>query len=148
MCCVVGGSYGLPWNCLDMGNLPSSIDAALHADVAPDYKNPSKFDPLTGFQNGRKERVMVATQEEMDAARLPLEKRDYCAHLYLDWLRCRDNVDPWFGYFTKCKHLKHVYENCQFDDFVLRMKEYEREKRLLKREKRIGAKQSKEDLIA
>jgi hypothetical protein len=31
---------------------------------------------------------------------------------------------------------------------VLRMKEYEREKRLLKREKRIGAKQSKEDLIA
>jgi hypothetical protein len=53
---VIENSYGLPWNCLDMGNLPSSIDAALHADVAPDYKNPSKFDPLTGFQNGRKER--------------------------------------------------------------------------------------------
>ena len=53
---VIEISYGLPWNCLDMGNLPSSIDAALHSDVAPDYKNPSKFDPLTGFQNGRKER--------------------------------------------------------------------------------------------
>ena len=45
--------------------------------------------------------------------------------------------------------IKHVYTvNFLFFSFVLRMKEYEREKRLLKREKRIRAKQSKEDLIA
>jgi hypothetical protein len=45
--------------------------------------------------------------------------------------------------------IEHVYTvNFLFFSFVLRMKEYEREKRLLKREKRIGAKQSKEDLIA
>jgi len=41
---------------------------------------PITHDPLEGFPNGRKPRVMLATKAEMQSARIPLEHRDYCAH--------------------------------------------------------------------
>ncbi|XP_071453457.1 NADH dehydrogenase [ubiquinone] 1 beta subcomplex subunit 7 [Hetaerina americana] len=97
----------------------------------------SAFDPLYGFPNGRKERVMIATEEEMDSAKLPLDSRDYCAHLLLKYQSCRADVWP-FAY--KCAHEKHEYLTCEYEDYVIRMKEYERERRLLQRKKRIEAK--------
>ena len=35
------------------------------------------------------EPVMVATQKEMADAQVPLVFRDYCAHLYIDFLKCK-----------------------------------------------------------
>jgi hypothetical protein len=64
-----------------MGNLPSSIDAALHSDVAPDYTNPSKFDPLTGFQNGRKERGFHLSIQAYSFAELDCFLFVYCHSL-------------------------------------------------------------------
>ncbi|XP_067007993.1 NADH dehydrogenase [ubiquinone] 1 beta subcomplex subunit 7 [Anabrus simplex] len=98
-------------------------------------KEPS-FDPLYGFSSGRKERVMIATQEEMESAKLPLEDRDYCAHKLLKYRACRADVWPWL---YKCHHEKHDYLHCEYEDYVLRMKEFERERRLLQRKKRIEA---------
>ncbi|EAA04597.3 NADH dehydrogenase [ubiquinone] 1 beta subcomplex subunit 7 isoform X2 [Anopheles arabiensis] len=99
------------------------------------------FDPNLGFPHGRKERVMIATEEEMEAAKLPLEARDYCAHKLIQYRACRSDVWPWA---YKCAHEKHEYLNCEYDDYILRLKEYEREKRLLQRKLRLEKKQAQE----
>lgn len=39
-----------------MGNIVNGIDYKLHPDVVPAFNQPSKFDPLLGFPNGRKEK--------------------------------------------------------------------------------------------
>ncbi|XP_064094191.1 NADH dehydrogenase [ubiquinone] 1 beta subcomplex subunit 7-like [Macrobrachium nipponense] len=110
-------------------------------NVTPDYTKGATFDPLYGFPEGRKERAMVATVEEMDSAKIPLENRDYCAHLLIKHMACRQKVWP-LAY--KCAHEKHEYLNCEYDDYVLRMKEFERERRLLERAKRKAAKAARE----
>ncbi|XP_065093061.1 NADH dehydrogenase [ubiquinone] 1 beta subcomplex subunit 7 [Ochlerotatus camptorhynchus] len=99
------------------------------------------FDANMGFPNGRKERVMIATEQEMEAAKLPLADRDYCAHKLIAHRACRADVWPWA---YKCAHEKHDYLNCQYEDYIYRMKEYEREKRLLLRKQRIEKKQAQE----
>jgi len=104
-------------------------------DTMPNFRAGPTFDPLYGFPQGRHERKMVATEEEMEAAGLPAEERDYCAHHLIDFMKCRKEKFPWV---VSCKHEKHIYEECQYNDYVLRMKEYEREKRLLERRKRKG----------
>ncbi|CAL4063667.1 unnamed protein product [Meganyctiphanes norvegica] len=108
----------------------------------PDYTKEATFDPTLGYPEGRKERVMVATQEEMEKAKIPLAERDYCAHLLINYRNCRQNVWP-FAY--QCAHEKHEYLNCQYDDYVLRMKEHEREHRLLERAKRKTARAAREE---
>jgi len=102
-------------------------------DTAPKYLEDPTFDPVYGFPHGRKERKMQATVEEMEAAGLAADQRDYCAHKLIELYKCRQQKFPWV---VACKHQRHVYEECQYDDWVLRMKEYEREKRLLERRKR------------
>lgn len=99
------------------------------------------FDANMGFPNGRKQRVMIATEQEMEAAKLPLADRDYCAHKLIAYRACRADVWPWA---YKCAHEKHDYLNCEYDDYINRMKEYEREKRLLQRKQRIEKKQAQE----
>ncbi|XP_046387515.1 NADH dehydrogenase [ubiquinone] 1 beta subcomplex subunit 7 [Ischnura elegans] len=106
-------------------------------DGTPSPDKESAFDPLYGYPNGRKERVMIATEEEMDSAKLALEDRDYCAHLLIKYQACRADYMP-FAY--KCAHQKHEYLNCEYDDYIIRMKEYERERRLMQRKLRIEAK--------
>ncbi|KAG8240384.1 hypothetical protein J437_LFUL002526 [Ladona fulva] len=106
-------------------------------DGTPAPSQEPSFDPLYGFPNGRKERVMIATDEELSSAKIPLENRDYCAHLLLKYQSCRADVWP-FPY--KCAHEKHEYLTCEYEDYILRMKEYERERRLLQRKQRIEAK--------
>ncbi|CAG9862047.1 unnamed protein product [Phyllotreta striolata] len=115
-------------NTLGFGNtFNNGFNLYFHPEVTPGpYEEPT-FDPLSGFEKGRKKRVMIATEEEMRSAKIPLESRDYCAHLLLKFRDCRKENWP---FPVKCHHEKHEYLNCQYDDFVLRMKEYERERRL------------------
>lgn len=56
---------------------------------------------------------MRVTQEEMAAAKIPLNLRDYCAHLFIPLTKCRvDNYYlPW-----KCKREKHAWEECEFQE--------------------------------
>ncbi|XP_012288488.1 NADH dehydrogenase [ubiquinone] 1 beta subcomplex subunit 7 [Orussus abietinus] len=119
-------------DCLkEMGNYAEKY--IRNPDTTPDSKVAPQFDSNIGFPKGRKTRVMIATEEEMEAARIPKNSRDYCAHKYLELETCRVKVAP---FFHKCHHERHSLEECEFDDYVLRMKEYERERRLLKRQKR------------
>ncbi|TSK18092.1 NADH dehydrogenase [ubiquinone] 1 beta subcomplex subunit 7 [Bagarius yarrelli] len=105
-------------------------------DTTPDPQGPFQHDPQFGFSEERKERVPVATQEHMNLAMLPLEQRDYCAHHLINLMKCkRDN----FPNFLACKHERHDWDYCEHQDYVMRMKEYERERRLNLRKKRIEA---------
>ncbi|NWU47296.1 NDUB7 dehydrogenase, partial [Dromas ardeola] len=77
---------------------------------------------------------MVATAEQLAGGRVPLEQRDFCAHHLLRLLRCQRDAFPvpW-----DCHDLRHAWDACQHRDYVMRMKEFERERRLLQRQKRI-----------
>ena len=82
---------------------------------------------------------MIATEEEMNSAKVPLRYRDYCAHKYIDFKACIKNNMP---FYWRCKHARHEYMECQFQDDVLRMKEWERERRI--RQKEIDAQKAGE----
>jgi NADH dehydrogenase (ubiquinone) 1 beta subcomplex subunit 7 len=58
---------------------------------------------------------MLISEEEMDAERLPIGYRDYCAHLLVPLNRCRQECFylPW-----KCTHERHVYEGCQYEEYA------------------------------
>ena len=99
-------------------------------DLVPGPDAEITFDPLEGFSD-RPVREMVATPEEMESAKLDLQDRDYCAHHLLDYRACRADTFP---FVYKCAHEKHVYLTCEYQDYVMRMKEYERERRLLELE--------------
>jgi NADH dehydrogenase (ubiquinone) 1 beta subcomplex subunit 7 len=72
---------------------------------------------------------MIATQEEMEAYRVPLAYRDYCAHLLIPLNVCRRETmyAPW-----KCEHERHAYEKCQYEEYCHRvqtLKEEEKKKK-------------------
>ncbi|XP_034960699.2 NADH dehydrogenase [ubiquinone] 1 beta subcomplex subunit 7 [Zootoca vivipara] len=115
------------------------------AEVEPDPLKMPTFDPHYGFREERKERVMIATQQQMNDAQLPLDLRDYCAHYFLKLAKCkRDKFPNIFG----CKHERHDWDYCEHLDYVMRMKEFERERRLLARKKRIEQKAKKAEAAA
>ncbi|CAD5125239.1 DgyrCDS13481 [Dimorphilus gyrociliatus] len=109
-------------------------------DTAPDYNKPPTFEANYGFENGREVRKNYATKEELQAANIKPHFRDYCAHLLLPFYKCRNDNWPWV---VNCKPELHAWEHCQYEDFVLRMKEYERERRLLERAKRKRAREGR-----
>jgi NADH dehydrogenase (ubiquinone) 1 beta subcomplex subunit 7 len=57
--------------------------------------------------------VMIATEDEMEAAKLELHERDYCAHKLIDFRKCRSENFP---YVANCKHEKHAYLTCEFEE--------------------------------
>ncbi|XP_065173393.1 NADH dehydrogenase [ubiquinone] 1 beta subcomplex subunit 7-like [Atheta coriaria] len=119
-----------------MGNMPNNgINLYFHPDVTPDPLKPPKNDPLDGFPNGRKLRTVKTTEQEMYSAKIPLNDRDYCIDQLMVFRACRKDNWP---FAVNCEHEKHVYLNCQYDDYVNRMKEYERERRLMVRAKKLG----------
>merc|ERR1719393_483269 len=69
---------------------------------------------------------MKVTREEMKAARLPLEWRDYCAHILIPLNKCR--IDHYYLPWT-CTDLKHAYEKCQYDEYQRRVAILEAQKR-------------------
>ncbi|KAI6181527.1 NADH dehydrogenase [Aphelenchoides besseyi] len=106
----------------------------INPKCAPRSDRPATFDPLYGFPKGRKPREMKATWEEMDAAGLNAGERDYCAHLLIDFKACQRKWAPLAGH--ACAHTRHVYDECEYEDHLIRLKEYERERRLLHRKLR------------
>lgn len=56
---------------------------------------------------------MQVTEEELAEAKVPLNLRDYCAHLFIPLMKCRkDNYYlPW-----KCKKEKHQWDECEFQE--------------------------------
>jgi NADH dehydrogenase (ubiquinone) 1 beta subcomplex subunit 7 len=66
---------------------------------------------------------MKVTQEELAEAKVPLHLRDYCAHLFIPLMKCRrDNYYlPW-----KCKHERHEWDECEYQDFIERVREKRR----------------------
>lgn len=56
---------------------------------------------------------MIATQAEMESAKIPLQDRDYCAHKLIDYRACRADVFP---FVYKCHHEKHDYLNCEYEE--------------------------------
>lgn len=63
---------------------------------------------------------MVATPEEMAAARIPIAYRDACAHLLIPLNKCRRKTFymPW-----ECEHERHTYEKCQYLEYKKRSKD-------------------------
>ena len=61
---------------------------------------------------------MVATQQEMNDAKLPLAYRDQCARLLIPLNKCRraEWYLPW-----KCEHERHTYEKCQYEEYKKRV---------------------------
>ncbi|XP_061472599.1 NADH dehydrogenase [ubiquinone] 1 beta subcomplex subunit 7 isoform X2 [Rhineura floridana] len=82
--------------------------------------------------------MMIATQQQMNDAQLPMKDRDYCAHYLIKFLKCKRDKFP--NIFA-CKHERHDWDYCEHLDYVMRMKEFERERRLLTRKKRIEQKE-------
>ncbi|KAG6399102.1 hypothetical protein SASPL_140576 [Salvia splendens] len=61
---------------------------------------------------------MIATQEEMVEAKVPLAYRDQCAHLLIPLNKCRqaELYLPW-----KCGSERHSYEKCEYELVMERM---------------------------
>eukprot|EP00177_Eucheuma_denticulatum_P005822 GFKZ01010624.1.p1 GENE.GFKZ01010624.1~~GFKZ01010624.1.p1 ORF type:complete len:102 (+),score=19.13 GFKZ01010624.1:250-555(+) len=63
---------------------------------------------------------MVATHEEMAEARVPMQWRDYCAHKLIPLNKCRRKN---FYLPFRCEDLRHEYEKCQYEQYMLRVGE-------------------------
>ena len=61
---------------------------------------------------------MLISREELKKEKIPLEYRDFCAHLLPELNACRRATlfMPW-----KCKHERHVYELCQYKEYKKRV---------------------------
>ncbi|CAA6655812.1 unnamed protein product [Spirodela intermedia] len=79
---------------------------------------------------------MIATQEEMVEAKVPIPYRDQCAHLLIPLNKCRsaEFFLPW-----KCESERHTYEKCEYElvmERLLQMQKIrEREERLKQKQK-------------
>ncbi|XP_041359930.1 NADH dehydrogenase [ubiquinone] 1 beta subcomplex subunit 7-like [Gigantopelta aegis] len=125
-----------------MGNMVYAY--ITNPDTAPDIKEPPTFDPFLGFPCGRKERSVQATRKQVEQFGIPLERRDYCVDYYISFLKCRQKN---LLHMKNCAHEMHEYDVCEYEDYVLRMKEYEREKRLKERAKKLDAVGMQEELV-
>jgi len=114
--------------------LSVSLEDKWDPRAAPRLDRPPTFDPTAGFPAGRKQREMQTSLEDMERWNLPIHMRDYCVHTLIPLLSCRRIHAPLASHY--CDELRATYERCQYDDFIMRCKEYEREKRLLKRQLR------------
>lgn len=57
--------------------------------------------------------VMIATEKELRAAKIPKDKWDFCAHHLLEVDRCRADNFPWVW---KCKVEAHNASKCNYDE--------------------------------
>ncbi|XP_008187501.1 NADH dehydrogenase [ubiquinone] 1 beta subcomplex subunit 7 isoform X1 [Acyrthosiphon pisum] len=117
-------------------------------ETTPLRDKPSQFEPHFGFSTERREKKMIASLAEMESAKVPLDARDFCAHMLLNLRGCiRDN----FPFNHHCHHEREEYYECQYHDYLDRMKDYEREKRLLHRRHQLrqgGAPNAEEGTIS
>jgi len=107
-------------------------------EVTPKQSTKPTFDPMLGFENGRKPRVMTVSAEEMDAVQLQPYERNYCAEYHIAAKVCNWKY-PWFLNGFNCHHERHAVDHCLTQDYKIRMMEWERERRLRIRQKKIDA---------
>lgn len=55
------------------------------------------------------------SDEDLYWAKIPPNKRDYCAHHLLELVRCRKQNYPFLG---ECSHYKHDWDNCQNEEYL------------------------------
>lgn len=70
----------------------------------------------------------------MDSAHIQEYDRDYCVGIRMQVYGCYKHNFP---FVWKCRGLQEEIEDCYREDQLIAMKEFEREKRLNAREKRI-----------
>ncbi|KAL3072073.1 hypothetical protein niasHT_009305 [Heterodera trifolii] len=114
--------------------LAVSLDDFYHPETAPRIDRPPTFDPLYGFPKGRKPREMQASWEQLEKMKIPISERDYCAHKMVALRKCVWDRAPFASHY--CHGRRHDLGLCLYDDQLMRMKEFEREKRLLMRKAR------------
>ena len=56
---------------------------------------------------------MIATEQELRAAKIPKSEWDYCAHHRLDLLRCRADHFP---LVYRCRGEAHTLSSCLLDE--------------------------------
>lgn len=104
--------------------------------IVPQHCRGAKLqsDPLYGFPEGREVREPPkATREEMKSAGLAHWQMDYCADELIDWIKCNRAVPYWpFA----CRDQKKAHQDCEMNDYHIRILNAEREKRLKMRERR------------
>ncbi|KAK4423328.1 NADH dehydrogenase [ubiquinone] 1 beta subcomplex subunit [Sesamum alatum] len=83
---------------------------------------------------------MIATQEEMVEARVPIPYRDQCAHLLIPLNKCRQSEFylPW-----KCGPERHSYEKCEYELVMERMLQMQK---IREREAQLKAPQSAQSI--
>lgn len=140
---LVPGIMTFPWVAgnelgLGDGHMLNPIRGTItEPDTTPECNTESTFDPQLGWEGQRKEREPVTwTDEEMEALRIPPWQRDYCAHLIAPLKKCLNQNHPVFG---RCTPEKEDYHNCQANEQMYRIKEWERERRLRLRQKALEA---------
>ncbi|GMT26509.1 hypothetical protein PFISCL1PPCAC_17806, partial [Pristionchus fissidentatus] len=111
--------------------LSVSVEGGFQPEIAPRTDRPPTFDPQYGFEGKRKPREMKATWEEMDQYNLKPGQRDYCAHLLMPLMKCQTENAPFAGH--ACDGARAAWDKCEYDDYIMRIKEFERERRLLQR---------------
>lgn len=85
--------------------------------------------------------AITATKEEMDSVGLSNELRDHCAHIRIHYNGCINERD---FIFFRCRGLWDELTDCYYNERMHDMMEFEREKRLNRRERRIKEKLAKE----
>lgn len=73
----------------------------------------------------------------MESANLEPKVRDFCAHLRILYRGCLKHNMPFGGLY--CKGYYNELRDCYYDEHIHDMKEFEREKRLNARERRLSA---------
>lgn len=59
--------------------------------------------------------VMIATEDELRACKIPKDKWDFCAHTLLEVERCRADTFP---FVWKCREEAHAASMCNFQEWV------------------------------
>lgn len=110
--------------------------------VVPGHECEITHDPQLGFEGQRKLRESPKTTlEEMKALKIPVPDRGYCVDELADYVKCYHKNSPFLSYH--CSHQKHHLHECEYNSWIIRMKEYEREWRLNKRAERIAKQKAK-----
>ncbi|XP_075244080.1 NADH dehydrogenase [ubiquinone] 1 beta subcomplex subunit 7-like [Convolutriloba macropyga] len=111
--------------------------------VTPSPKDMPFFDPNYGFSEPRPTLQPTMTAKQMQDAEIPSHNRDICALDYFRWRKCCI-AQPRSFFIEECNVERTVFDRCKLAQEVNAVKEYERERRLLKRRERILNKLAKE----
>lgn len=110
-------------------------------ETTPLRDKPSQFEPHFGFSTERREKSnvsntrwrykfhcafynvlhfelncsleMIASLAEMESAKVPLDARDFCAHMLLNLRGC---IREHFPFNNHCHHEREEYYECQYHE--------------------------------